>query len=317
MLDVYCQSERSLQATFPPCERCPGRRDRPVSLSSSLHSRWARAGPEQRPSSCCRDHAALRDPCSERFSPCTVEPGLFLRRSVSIASRHARPCSRRQQIERRGRRRRTAQEAQKDAPSVRLPAVPRTSSLPGTTCPRPGRPPGADQSLPVRSCDHCRDKRLRCDYIPDHEPPLCTECHKVRSAISHPDPAAEQYLWPSAQAFMRAHPAGKDGQAQGGQTGPHPTQGILGRSRSFDVRIAEWPRHACSLVRAAPFPVSTPALRTGGLLILPGIVRSVDRVSERMKQEKAETPDPALFTTSDLRMMGTSLVRSTPCAPRT
>jgi hypothetical protein len=31
-----------------------------------------------------------------------------------------------------------------------------------------------------RSCDSCRDKKLRCIYIPDVEPPICFECEKVR-----------------------------------------------------------------------------------------------------------------------------------------
>lgn len=30
------------------------------------------------------------------------------------------------------------------------------------------------------SCDSCRDKKLRCIYIPDVEPHICFECEKVR-----------------------------------------------------------------------------------------------------------------------------------------
>ncbi|GJN89340.1 hypothetical protein Rhopal_002320-T1 [Rhodotorula paludigena] len=109
----------------------------------------------------------------------------------------------------------------------------------------------------LRACDHCRDKRLRCDYIPDHEPPLCTECHKRKLSC--------ELIQPAKMDKRKA------------------------------VKLGLIPPKASS---DAPAPSTSESLN--GLDML---ARCVDRVSERMKQEKAETPDPALFTTSDLRMM--------------
>ncbi|GAA5999049.1 uncharacterized protein JCM10292_003285 [Rhodotorula paludigena] len=114
----------------------------------------------------------------------------------------------------------------------------------------------------LRACDHCRDKRLRCDYIPDHEPPLCTECHKRKLSCELIQPAK-----------MDKRKAVK--------------LGLIPPKGSSD----------------APAPSTSESLN--GLDML---ARCVDRVSERMKQEKAETPDPGLFTTSDLRMMGETCV---------
>ncbi|GAA5913735.1 hypothetical protein JCM6882_002329 [Rhodosporidiobolus microsporus] len=41
----------------------------------------------------------------------------------------------------------------------------------------------------LRACDHCRDKRLRCDWIPDVDPALCFECRKRKIACERVLPA--------------------------------------------------------------------------------------------------------------------------------
>ncbi|BGP39973.1 hypothetical protein JCM10450v2_003953 [Rhodotorula kratochvilovae] len=135
----------------------------------------------------------------------------------------------------------------------------------------------------LRACDHCRLKRLRCDYIPDRDTPLCYECEKRKLPCELVKPAQ-----------MDARKAVKLGLAV-----PKPPRGS-----SAAAAPPAFP--SPSLPARTPFVESsvTPG-STDGLDML---ARCVDRVTERMKLEKAETPDPGLFTTADTRILGETCV---------
>ncbi|GAA6056713.1 hypothetical protein JCM3770_006480 [Rhodotorula araucariae] len=155
----------------------------------------------------------------------------------------------------------------------------------------------------LRACDHCRLKRLRCDYIPDHETPLCYECEKRKLSCELVKPA--QMDARKAVRLGLAAPKPPRGSSAAAAPAVPSTSSALPARTAF-IESSATPGSTDGLDMLARWCVPSPYPSGVGpdFARIPG----VDRVTERMKLETAETPDPGLFTTADTRILGETCV---------
>ncbi|BGP32018.1 hypothetical protein JCM10296v2_003797 [Rhodotorula toruloides] len=179
------------------------------------------------------------------------------------------------------------------------PAPPGSSTLPRPqTHPAPGSASGDAQTdsgddsprkrkkkKNLRACDSCRDKKLRCIYIPDVEPHICFECEKRKLVCEQVRPAKIDPRKRAKLALLEARDV-----SRASSLTPLSASPSVGPATSRPTRAS-----SLEPLRGA----------TNGLDVL---ARCVDRVSERLHQEKPSTPDHLITSTPDVRMLGETCV---------